>query len=124
MSESAPVPTDRPRRPGARAATRQAWVERLERFAHSGLRPSEFCAREGVSLPAFYSWKRRLAASGAGGTNPTPDPETGPRWLPVRLAADPALELVLPRGAVLRVPPGSDLSLVRALVAALGGAPC
>ena len=44
--------------------------------------------------------------------------------LPVLLAPVTALELVLPGGAVLRIPPGCDLAFVRALVAALGDQPC
>ncbi len=124
MSELATAPTQ-PRGPTrSRAATRQAWVERIARFAPSGLSPAQFCAREGVSLPAFYSWKRRLAAEGLG---PAPDrgADPGPRLLPVRLPppATPP-ELVLPGGAVLRLPPGCDLAWVRSLVEALGGAPC
>ncbi len=43
------------------ARGRDAWSERLERFAHSGLTPAQFCAQENLSLPSFYSW-RRLAA--------------------------------------------------------------
>jgi transposase len=126
VSELATAPTE-PRGPTrSRAATRQAWVERIARFAPSGLSPARFCAQEGVSLPAFYSWKRRLAAV-ALGPAPAPDPgaDPGPRLLPVRLAS-PAVppELVLPGGAVLRLPPGCDLAWVRSLVEALGGAPC
>jgi hypothetical protein len=43
----------------------------------------------------------------------------------VRLAPpDPAVELVLPGGTIVRLSPGCELSWVRALVAALGGASC
>jgi hypothetical protein len=43
----------------------------------------------------------------------------------VRLSPPAApVELVLAGGAVLRLTPGCDLNWVRALVAALGGAPC
>src|SRR5437763_5679827 len=100
MSE--PAPTDVVPCSGSRAAARQLWVERLARFSASGLRPAEFCAAEGVSLPSFYSWKRRLNPEG-----PSPDTEhncdlqPGPRLLPVRLASAAApVELVLPGGAV------------------------
>jgi len=90
------------------------------------LSPAQFCTQEGVSLPSFYAWKRRLAAEAL---DPAPASaaagDTGPRLLPVRLPAPTALlELVLPSGAVLRIPPGCDLTWVRSLVEALGGAPC
>jgi transposase len=126
MSELAAAPTEPRRRPRSRAATRQAWVERLARFPHAGLSPAQFCAHEGVSLPSFYAGKRRLTAEALdAATAPAPAGDPGPRLLPVRLPPPGAApELVLPGGAVLRLPPGCDLAWVRALVEALGGAPC
>src|ERR1700722_20113687 len=107
MSEvvTAPPQSGRPAR--SRVFTRQVWVERLARFPQSGLTPAQFCALEAVSLPSFYAWKRRLAAE-ALGPAPAHDPggHLGPRLLPVRLQQPgPAVELVLPTGAVLRLPP-------------------
>jgi hypothetical protein len=119
MSDPAPAPASRPARP--RAAARAAWVERLARFHDSGLRPAQFCAQQGVSLPSFYAWKRRLAA--AAPDSPGADP--GPRLLPVRLAgAGAAVELALPGGAVLRVGPGADEAALAALLRLLGVLPC
>jgi hypothetical protein len=121
MSELAAAPTEPRRLPRSRAATRQAWAERLARFPHAGLSPAQFCAREGVALPSFYAWRRRLAAA----PEPSPGPHSGPRLLPVRLQApDAAVEVVLPGGAILRLLPGCDLAWVRSLVEVLGGAPC
>ena len=126
MSEPAIAPTEAVPCPRPRAAARQLWVERLARFSASGLRPAEFCAAEGVSLPSFYSWKRRLNAEGRSPVaEQNADTHPGPRLLPVRLTpAVASVELVLPSGAVLRVPPGCDLAFVRALAAALGDQPC
>jgi hypothetical protein len=107
--------------PRSRHAVRQAWVERLQRFADAGLSVSQFCAAEGVSTAAFYSWKRRLAGPEPG----TADPEAGARLLPVRLQAPAAVvELALPGGAVLRVPAGADAATLRSLLALLGVLPC
>ena len=117
MSELATVstPPDRPTR--SRAATRAAWVDRLQRFSHSGLSPAQFCAVEGVSLPSFYSWKRRLAAAGL---EPSGD-DAGPRLLPVRLhEPSAALELALPCGVVLRIAAGADEASLRCLLGLLG----
>ena len=44
------------------AAKVQEWVERLEQFQSSGLTAAKFCEAEGVSLPSFYQWKRKLTA--------------------------------------------------------------
>ncbi len=126
MSDVVTTPPPPPRPPRCRAATRELWLDRLARFPSSGLTVAQFCAIEAVSLPSFYAWRRRLAAEGGGEATPQgPRDEVGPRLLPVRLqAAATAIELVLPTGAVLRLPPGCDLAWVRSLVAALGDAPC
>jgi transposase len=126
MSEPALAPPDAPCPGRPRSVARQAWVERLARFAQSGLGPSRFCAAEGVSLPSFYAWRRRLSAEQASPpAGPAADGRPGPRVLPVRLApAGAAVELVLPSGAVLRVGPNCDLAFVRALVEAVGGPSC
>jgi hypothetical protein len=120
------APPSASRFPRSRAATREVWLDRMARYPTSGLTVPQFCAIEAVSVPSFYSWKRRLAAEthettttvGPGNNHP-------PRLLPVRLPpSDPAVELVLPTGAVLRLPLGCDLAWVRSLVAALGDASC
>src|SRR5438046_10606239 len=105
-----PIPVPRPR-----AAARDAWAERLARFARSGLSPAPFCASEGVSLPSFYAWKRRLSSEALDpATASTSDAAHGPRLLAVRLPLPTAtVELMLPGGAVLRLGPGCDLAFRR-----------
>ena len=126
MAEPAVAPSEALPLPRSRAGAQQLWIERLARFSASGLRPAEFCAAEGVSLPSFYSRKRRLTTGSPATHAPATVPSTpAPRLLPVRLASAPApLELLLPGGAVLRIPAGSDLAFVRSLVAALGDGSC
>jgi transposase len=126
MSEVVTAPTPPCRTARSRVFTRELWVDRLTRFPLSGLTPAQFCAIEAVSLPSFYAWKRRLAAEAtASATPPSHGVDLGPRLLPVRLQQPAAaIELVLPTGAVLRLPPGCDTAWVRSLVAALGEAPC
>lgn len=121
MSELATVLTPPNRPSGSRAVTRAAWVDRLQRFAVSGLSPAQFCAQEGVSLPSFYSWKRRLGRETLDGAAE----ESGPRLLPVRLHDScSALELVLPGGIVLRVAAGADQATLRCLLSLLGVQTC
>ena len=131
MSDSAPPVAEATRPdasppPRSRSGARTAWVDRLRRFAQSGLRPAQFCAQEGVSVPSFYAWKRRLAAE-AVGTGPAAAAAAPrePRWLPVRLP-DPAtpLELVLPSGTVVRIAAGADEATLRGLLRLLGVSPC
>jgi transposase len=111
------VPAKDNRATNSRADARQAWAERLRRFASSGLPVAAFCAADGVSSPSFYSWKRRLAGAAAAGA--------GPRLLPIRLQPPAApLELALPQGAVLRIPQGADEDTLRCLLRLLGVGPC
>ena len=85
--------------------------------------PAPFGAAEGVSLPSFYAWKRRLAAESCV-TAPAAD-DLGPPLLPVHLRPPAApLELLLPTGAVLRIPPGADAATVACLLRLLGVLPC
>jgi hypothetical protein len=126
MSDVVSLPPPPRPTPRSRAFTREVWAERLARFPQSGLTPAQFCALEAISLPSFYTWKRRLAAEAADATTPADSAvDRGPRLLPVRLQPTaPAVELVLATGAVLRLPAGCDLAWVRSLVAALGEPPC
>lgn len=113
-----PAPSSDAPAPGSHAFTREVWLDRIARFATSGLTAAQFCATEDVSLPSFYAWRRRLARESA------PDPLPRPRLLPVRLPHQAPLEVLLPSGLVLRLGPGCDLALVQAVLLALGGSSC
>lgn len=115
------MPAQDNRATNSRANVRQVWVERLRRFASSGLPVAAFCAQEGVSAPSFYSWKRRLADEAPAARTDGP----GPRLLPVYLQPPAAsLELALPHGGVLRIPQGADEDTLRCLLRLLGVGPC
>jgi hypothetical protein len=119
MSELATATTQLTRPDRSRAAVRAAWADRIARFGTSGLSPAAFCAAEGVSLPAFYSWKRRLASPLT-----TDGAATGLPLLPVRLAEPTtAIEVALPTGAVLRLGCADEATL-RCLLRLLGALPC
>jgi hypothetical protein len=110
-----------PIRPSRRdpAATRQKWVDRVQRFRSSDLSVAQFCRAEGVSVPAFYFWRRTLAAESA------TEPRDRPTVVPVRIARPmPAVEVVLPSGALLRFSADCDPQHVAALLRAVGAIPC
>ncbi len=79
------------------AAKVQEWTERLERFQISGLTTAKFCEAEGVSLPSFYQWKRKLTAQ----SNPAPKSTRGS-------TAFAAIELkpTTPVSTIIRLPNG------------------
>ncbi len=125
MSEAVVAVPEAPRLPRSREATRQAWAERMARFPTAGLTTAQFCAAEGVSIASFYLWKRRLAPTAPSALLSDAGPRTPPRLLPVRLPEPPpAVELVLPGGAVLRLGPGVDEATLRSLLRLLGVLPC
>ena len=112
--------------PGARrrdpVATRQLWVQRLERFGRASQTVAQFCAAEGVSVPSFYVWKRTLA-----GRTAPPDPVTPPTLVPIRLTTSPAappIEVVFPSGTVLRFPIDARPEVIAAVVLAVEARPC
>lgn len=85
----------------SRAATRQAWAERIDRFEQSGQTIAQFCATEGVSPVSFYQWRRKLRSD-------APVTQTFARFLPVKLQeptqAHPAtvMSIELPGGIRIR----------------------
>jgi len=95
---------------GKRTSKVELWRSRMQRFRASGLSVTRFCEQERVSLPSFYQWRKRLA-DGAENTAP-------PTFLPVRVTQSPAVEIRLPSGARISVPPGEYEALRVAIEAA------
>jgi transposase len=116
MSNARPIPRSR-RNP---AATRQLWTDRLKRFRTADQTVAVFCAAEGVSVPTFYQWKRRL-------TRPAP-PADAPTVVPVRITAPdpttPAVEALLPSGTLVRFAPACEPGMIAAVLRQLGVAGC
>jgi hypothetical protein len=84
------------------------WRGRLERYRGAGLTVARFCSGEGVSVPSFYHWRRRL---GEGAVTPS----SGAGFVPVRVVGSASVAVFLPGGTRLEIP----LADRRALVAAL-----
>ena len=104
-------------------AREKAWRKRLARWKATDLTLREFCEREGVTPTAFAHWRKEIAARDARAAA-----TTEPSFVPVHIvptsAAAPALEVALPGGRVVRVPPEFDPAHLRAVVAALEGPAC
>ena len=86
----------------ARIANRQAWIERFKRFAQASQTVAQFCQSEGVSVPSFYQWRKKLRHNNeALAITPT--------FLPVELPNTPTappttvLSLDLPGGVHVRL---------------------
>jgi hypothetical protein len=95
-----------------------AWRERLRRFQGSDSTVAEFCRREGVSVPSFYQWRRRLAETPA--VSPSKNRRGSPpssAFQPVLLTGGAVVTVELPGGVRIELP--AEQALVRAVVAEL-----
>lgn len=103
-----------PRRPGL---AEQQWRERLRRFDRSDLTVLEFCDLENVSTSNFYSWRRRLALEPMPGRQPARSAER-PLFVPVSVRSMAGVQIELPGGAIVRIPPAADEGLLRCCIRA------
>lgn len=86
----------------------EQWRTRFKRFDASGLSVTRFCQLEGISMPSFYQWRKRLRASTVNSG------DSGvPTFLPVRITPSPlcVVEIHLPNGTRICIPPEHSESL-------------
>jgi len=80
------------------------WREILGRQAESRVSIREFCATEGLSVPSFYAWRKKLREPTTDGRRPAAairrqPSDHGPLFVPVKLLeSPPALEIIHPLG--------------------------
>jgi transposase len=106
-----------------RADREQFWRDTITAWKESGQSVRAFCAARGVAEATFFARRRELADREQS-TRPTATHVPSPSFAAVRLIPDPAIEIVIPGGLLIRVPTGADPTVVAHLVAALGGRPC
>ncbi|WP_437740545.1 hypothetical protein WMF39_12830 [Sorangium sp. So ce1504] len=107
----------------------RTWRDRVARWHKSGHSARVFAEQEGVNAGTLYSWSRRLGMKRSEYRQRS-EKATLPTLLPVVVAPPAsttpspgaALEIVLPDGAVVRVPPSFDEVTLARVVRALGGA--
>ena len=86
-----------------KSSKQEVWRSRLRRFESSGMSVTRFCREERVSVPSFYHWRKRLALE-AGRKGP-------PLFVPVHVTQSAAVEIRLPNGTRICVPPDHVESL-------------
>jgi len=75
---------------------RDVWAARMRRYQQCQSTVAQFCRDEGVSVPSFYSWKRKLAEASE---------SKQPMFIPLATAKSPALAtLKLPGGGFIELP--------------------
>ena len=77
---------------------RMRWRALVERQEKSGLSVSAFCEREKIPQATFYQWRKRLSES---------DMPAG-TLVPVTVISPAAIEIDLPCGATVKVPPNEQ----------------
>jgi hypothetical protein len=102
------------------------WRRIVEKWRRSGLPAPAFAKMHRINPVTMYWWSSRLGRQDA--AQGSAFAIAVPKFLPVEIVDDAppsaaptpsALEVVLPRGEVIRVPPGADLSQLGRVVAAL-----
>lgn len=91
------------------------WRRRMARFEKSSRTVTRFCQDEGVSVPSFYHWRKRLQQS------PRANQEANlaaANFAPVRLVASASVSVRLPGGTQLEVPAG-DLEVLQSAIRTL-----
>jgi hypothetical protein len=120
-----------PKSPDAQArAKRKLWTRRIGKWQRSGMEVRAFCRWESVPESAFYWWRRRLAQEEKPSAR-TKRPASGKKdtFVPVRLTHIPqtgisAIELVLPDGSVVRIPPEVNAQRLRGILEAVSSSSC
>ena len=108
-------------------ARREVWKQRMGEFEQGTASVADFCRRAGVSIPAFYQWRRRLKPVPAGSLElPQPSRKAAaPRkatanmkFLPVEFIGQQNVEVQFPCGARVLVP-SHDREAIRTILEAL-----
>jgi len=103
-----------------RAAKRQEWSQRLQRFAEADVTVVEFCAEEQVSVASFYQWRRKLGTP-VGSRATTRRVTAAPRldvqaFVPLQItSSSTTVRMRLPNGVELWLPAGDVPSLTAAI---------
>jgi hypothetical protein len=119
-------------------AKHRRWRDLLRRQKQSGLSIRGFCEQESLSEARFHWWRRELARRGSisadgqrhlSGRRPAKvmRQPAAVTLLPLEvqsLSDRAAIEVVLPSGVLLRIGVGTDMPLLRDVLAALERRPC
>jgi hypothetical protein len=104
--------------------TEARWRAIVDRQAASGLSVREFCAKQHVSEPSFYGWRRKLVGGRRAKTKQSARPaRKSPdkrSFIPLALMDSPAaLELVHPLGYRIRLAGNVDTDVLNSVLSVL-----
>lgn len=96
---------------------RAVWQMRLREYDCGDLTVAEFCRRAGVSVPAFYLWRRKLKPAV---TSSKARSQVVPAvsFLPIEISGGGSVEVLLPGGVRVLVP-SNDQQALRTVISTL-----
>lgn len=100
----------------------RVWRELIDAWKQSGQSVNAFCRDRALTRSNFDRWRRILANEP--GEPAHGKPSSAAAFVPVRLVAEPMVEIVLLSGIVVRLPLSAAPEAVTRLVAAVGAASC
>jgi transposase len=94
----------------------QFWQMAIETWRASGLSVRQFCTKEGLSEPSFYSWRKKLAGDDSERDNQ--DKAESSTFIEVAIPQNnsAAIELLLISGNTLRIPAGVDSATLNTIL--------
>jgi len=97
----------------------QFWQMVIETWQSSGLSVRQFCKKESLSEPSFYSWRKKLAGDDSQQDNQH-KPESS-AFIEVAMPQNnsAAVELLLTSGNTLRIPAGVDAKTLMTIISVL-----
>src|SRR5437764_49924 len=102
----------------------ERWRTIVADWRRSELGVAAFCRSRRIHKSGFHRWRNILDQLDGSSVAPIPSPKPAapaPAFVPVRVIADPVVEVILPSGLQLRVPLSADARQLAHLVLALGG---
>ena len=93
-------------------ATREKWIEHVEKWERSGLETAEFALREGLNPAQFERWCREASQS-ARLAQPSRQ-----ELAPITPPAPAWIDIALPEGGMVRLLPGVDAATLACVLAA------
>lgn len=95
------------------------WQQRMARFDSSKQSVVRFCQGEGVSVPSFYKWRKKLQQLVPAAGEASAD--TADRFTPVRLVGSASVAVRFPGGTQLDIP-AADSQLLQLAIQTLAQA--
>ena len=101
----------------------RAWRELIDAWKRSGQTINAFCRDRRLTRSNFDRWRRILDATTSKRRGESPSSPSS-AFVPLRIVAEPMVEVVLRSGIVVRLPLSAAPDAVTRLVVALGAASC